>query len=213
MANYNLAQGGDIHFNENYALYPQNAFIDGRPEFGWSETLLKPAEHWEGGHWAPVRHINFTDCECNLGRIGKQLVTGDTFLTHILPTMSLLTDFHYMIHTPLEGASFTVQVAGVDDGGDPPAPVVLGTIDASVAGDNWFVVEGGLYVPGTTNGGIEFVLDTWPDPEEPTQPEDPCGVFGECPSSVDLCMTLTAFFKRTIGERYCESYCYETCCG
>lgn len=205
MANYNLAQGGDIHYNENYALYPQNAFIDGRPEFGSSETLLKPAEHWEGGHWAPVRHINFSDCECNLGKIGKELVVDDTFLTHVIPTMSLITDFHYMIHTPLEGATFDVVLAS--DG------TVIGSIDAGEAGDNWFVIDGGHYVPGDTNDGIEFVITGWPEPEEPTQPEDPCGVFGECPSGIDLCMTLTAFYKRTIGERYCEQYCYETCCG
>lgn len=209
MANYNLAQGGDVHYNENYALYPQNAFVDGRPEFGWSETLLKPAHHWEGGHYAPVRHLNFREnCECNLSRISKEFVVGDTFLTHIIPSMSLLTDFHYVVHTPVEGVTFDVVLAST---AAEETPVVIGTIDAGVEGDNWFVIDGGHYVPSTTNEGIEFVITGWPEEEEPTQPEDPCGVFGDCPTSLSLCFTSTAFYKHARAEKYCEQYCYDSC--
>lgn len=212
MANYNLAQGGDAHYNANMALYPQNAFIEGRPEFGSSTTILKPAHHWEGGHYAPVRHMNFnSNCtECDLGRIGKELRQGDTFLTHIIPGMSLLTDFHYVIHTPMEGVTITVQLAGESE-----TPVVLGTINAAVAGDNWFTVaDGGVYIPSNTNDAIEFVLTAWPAPEAPTQPVDPCGIYGECPENVPLCLTATAFYKHARAEKWCEAQCYDSCaCG
>lgn len=213
MANYNLAQGGDIHYNPNMALYPQNAFIEGRPEFGWSKTILKPAHHWEGGHYAPVRHMNFSDncSECDLARVGKLLAEGDTFLTHIIPGMSLLTGFHYVIHTPMDGVEFTVQLAHAE-GEEAGSPFVLGTIDASVAGDNWFAVtDGGVYIPSNTNDAIEFVITAWPEAEEPTQPQDPCGVFGECPAGVTLCLTTTAFYQHARAEKWCEQYCYDTC--
>lgn len=212
MANYNLAQGGDIHYNENMALYPQNAFIEGRPEFGSSTTILKPAHHWEGGHYAPVRHMNFSsNCsECDLERVGKQLAQGDTFLTHIIPGMSLLTDFHYVIHKPMEGVTIQVRLAASAAAGG--TPVVLGTIDGSIAGDNWFTVDdGGTYIPSDTNDAIEFVLTAWPDPETPTQPSDPCGVYGECPEAVTLCLTATAFYKHARAEKWCEQYCYDNC--
>lgn len=219
MANYNLAQGGDIHYNANMALYPQNAFVEGRPEFGSSTTLLKPAHHWEGGHYAPVRHMNFNnDCsECALAKIANQIVAGDTFLTHIIPGMSLLTDFHYVIHKPEPGVAFQVRLAhpltgsDTDDTGDDTY-TVLGTINAGVAGDGWFqVANGGVYIPSDTNDAIEFVVTTWVTPEAPTQEVDPCGVFGECPSGVNLCLTSTAFYRHARAEKWCEDTCYDSC--
>ena len=83
MANYNLAFGGDNHYNENYSLYPQNAYIEDRPEFGASETILKPDEHWQGGHFAAVRHMSFNDCrrQCALSQIAREFEEGDTFLS------------------------------------------------------------------------------------------------------------------------------------
>lgn len=226
MANYNFAQGGDIHYNENMALYPQNAFIKGRPEFGWSTTLLKPAHHWEGGHYAPVRHINLNDeCSaCGLTAAGKKLVQGDSFLSHVIPSMSLLTDIHYVVHTPYEGSSLTLRLAGAStatDGPDgesgtsddvPGAPVVVGTINTAVRGDGWFQIsDGGLYVPSDTNEGIELVLTTWPEPETETVAVDPCGIFGPCTEKVPLCMTITAFYKHARAEAWCEAYCYDNC--
>ena len=206
MANYNFAQGGDIHYNEGYALFPQNAFVKDRPEFGSSTTLLKPAHHWEGGHYAPVRHMSIND-ECHqigLRDAAKNLVAGDTFLTHIIPGMSLVTDFHYVVHTALAGATFTVKLAANG--------LVLGTIDGSVKGNGWFKIpDGGVYVPSTTNDAIEFVLDAWPavvtDPVE----QDPCGVFAPCAVTPNFCFTGTAFYRHARAEAYCEATCWDSC--
>ena len=214
MANYNFAQGGDNHYNENYGLYPQNAFIEGRPEFGSSTTILKPAHHWEGGHYAPVRHMNFNDHnqEEALREVAQNLVAGDTFLTHIIPGMSLLTDFHYVIHTPKPGATLTVRLAA--------AGTVLGTIDASVAGDGWFQITtggetptNGVYIPSDTNDAIEIVLTAWPI--EPVTPvaSDPCGVYGTCPTVVNFCWTSTAFYKHARAEQWCQGQCWDGCSG
>jgi hypothetical protein len=204
--NINFAQGGDIHYNENYALYPQNAFIKDRPEFGSSTTILKPAHHWEGGHYAPVRHMNFSDerGEINLVEKAQGLVAGDTFLTHIIPGMSLVTDFHYVIHSPKAGASFTVRLAG--------SGTVLGTIDASVAGDGWFqVAAGGEYIPSDTNDAIEIVLDAWPVVAPAPVTADPCGVYGPCTTPVKFCWTTTAFYKNSRAEIHCQATCYDSC--
>lgn len=206
MTAFNFAQGGDIHYNENYALYPQNAFVEGRPEYGSSTTLLKPAHHWEGGHYAPVRHMSLNDeChQCALSHEAAKLRQGDTFLTHIIPSMSLATDFHYVIHTPLEGASFTVRLAAEG--------TVLGTIDGSVAGDGWFQIpNGGVYIPSTGNDAIEFVLDAWPDNTPEAQESDPCGVFGPCEEPWDFCFTTTAFYKHARAEEYCSPVCWDGC--
>lgn len=204
MANYNFAQGGDIHYNEGYALFPQNAFIKDRPEFGSSTTILKPAHHWEGGHYAPVRHMSINDeChQCGLREAAKNLAAGDTFLTHIIPGMSLFTDFHYVIHTPLEGASFTVQLAG--------SGTVIGTIDGSVAGDGWFQVPP-EYIPSDTNDAVEFVIDAWPVTDQEPGETDPCGVFGPCQTAPDFCFTTTAFYKHARAEAYCEDTCWDSC--
>lgn len=205
MTAYNFAHGGDIHYNDNYAMYPQNAFVEGRPEYGTSTTLLKPAHHWEGGHYAPVRHISLND-ECHqigIREAAANLKAGDTMLTHIIPSMSLLTDFHYVIHTPLAGANFTVQLA--NEG------TVLGTIDGSVAGDGWFQVNPGIYIPTTGNDAIEFVLDAFPD-NTPTPVEvDPCGVYGPCETPLDFCFTSTAFYKHARAEEYCSPTCWDGC--
>jgi hypothetical protein len=206
MANYNLAQGGDIHYNEAMGLWPQNAFIKGNPEFGSSTTILKPADHWAGGHYAPVRHMNFNDHnhECALKEVAQKLVAGDSFLTHIIPSMSLLTDFHFVIHSPKVGASFTVKLAA--------AGTVLGTIDASVAGDGWFqVAAGGHYVPSDTNDAIEIVLDTWPVDPVVAVASDPCGVFGPCETPINFCWSSAAFYKNARMEKWCEATCYESC--
>lgn len=205
MANYNFAQGGDIHYNENMALYPQNAFIKDRPEFGWSETLLKPAHHWEGGHYSPVRHLNFSDKFHNIGLVeaAKDLKQGDTFLTHVIPTMSLITDIHYVVHTPYAGSVITAKFAS--------SGTTIGTIDTATANDAWITLETPLYVPSDTNEGIEFVLTTWPEAEESDETADPCGVYGPCTSPVPLCMTVTAFYKHARAEEYCGSSCLDMC--
>jgi hypothetical protein len=206
MAKLNFAQGGDIHYNENYALYPQNAFINGRPEFGWSKTLLKPAHHWEGGHYAPVRHISLNDecTNCGLREAASDLKAADTFLTHIIPSMSLLTDLHYVIHTPLVGAEFSVQTAA-------GTPTAIGVIDAGVVGNGWFTLATPLYVPSTTNNAIEFIIDEWPVDVVVPEDEDPCGVFANCKPGKDLCMTITAFYKHARAEAYCEDVCWDNC--
>lgn len=206
MANYNFAHGGDSHYNENYAMYPQNAFINGRPEFGSSETLLKPAHHWEGGHYAPVRHMSFNDEQHQIGlfEAAAEMAAGDTFLTHIIPSMSLVTDFHYVIHTPAAGVTFTVQLAS--------SGTVLGTIDGSVAGDGWMQVpNGGEYIPSDTNDAIEIVVDAWPDTTPAAGDVDPCGVFTPCETSVNFCWTSTAFYKHARAEAYCEATCWDGC--
>lgn len=206
MAKYNLAQGGDNHWNENLSLYPQNALIEGHPEYGSSKTILKPAHHWEGGHYAPVRHMNFNnaDSEVGLQEVAQKFVAGDEFLTHIIPGMSLLTDFHYVIHTPHPGATFTVRLAA--------SGTVLGTINAGVAGDGWIkVAAGGEYIPSDTNDAIEVVLDAWPvNPSIPGD-TDPCGVYGPCEVPVNFCWTTTAFYKHARAEKWCESTCYDGC--
>lgn len=206
MAKYNLAQGGDIHFNENLNLWPQNAFIEGEPEYGSSTTILKPAHHWEGGHYAPVRHMNFNNraSEIALKTVAQTLVEGDSFLTHILPGMAFVTDFHYVIHTPHPGASFTVRLAR--------SGTVLGTIDAGVAGDGWFQVEdGGEYIASDSNDAIEIVLDAWPV-EEPTPVDaDPCGVYGPCATPIDFCWTTTVFYKHFRAEKWCDTTCWDEC--
>jgi hypothetical protein len=206
MTSYNFAQGGDIHYNENLALWPQNAFIDGRPEFGSSTTILKPAHHWEGGHYAPVRHMNFNnaDSEISLQEKAQKLVEGDTFLTHIIPSMSRLTDFHYVIHTPKVGATLTVRKASNS--------FVLGTIDASVAGDGWITVPNAeAYIPSDTNDAIEIVLTAWPvDPVTPVA-SDPCGVYGPCATPVNFCWTSTAFYKHARAESHCSGTCWDGC--
>lgn len=205
MTSFNFAQGGDIHYNDNMALYPQNAFVKDRPEFGSSTTLLKPAHHWEGGHYAPVRHMSFNDeCnQCGLKEASADLKTGDTFLTHIIPSMSLATDFHYVVHTPADGVTFTVKLAS--------SGTVLGTIDGSVKGDGWFSLDTPEYVPSDTNEAVEFVLDAWPDNTETPTEQDPCGVFGPCKEAVTFCMTGTAFYKHARAEAYCEATCYDGC--
>jgi hypothetical protein len=204
MTSYNFAQGGDIHYNENLALWPQNAFIDGRPEFGSSTTLLKPAHHWEGGHYAPVRHMNFNNpsSEIALKEKAQKLVAADTFLTHIIPSMSLFTDFHYVIHTAKVGASLTVRKASNG--------FVLGTIDASVAGDGWITVPAAeQYIPSDTNDAIEIVLTAWPiDPVAPVS-ADPCGIYAPCATPVNFCWTTTAFYKHARAEAWCEETCYD----
>jgi len=203
--NLNFAQGGDIHYNENYALLPQNAFVLGRPEFGWSTTLLKPAHHWEGGHYAPVRHISINDecTNCGMREAARGLAVGDTFLTHIIPSMSLLTDLHYIIHKPLVGATFTVRTASNS--------AVLGVISAATVGDGWFQIPD-VYIPSNTNEGIEFVIDGWPAVViPPVIPTDPCGVFGPCAEELDLCFTVTAFYKHARAEKYCEDVCWDNC--
>lgn len=203
MATYNLAQGGDAHFNENYALYPQNAFIEGRPEFGDSETVLKPAHHWEGGVYAPVRHMNFNDAchQCALKEVAEKFADGDSILTHVIPGNALLTDFNYSIHTPVEGLSLEVVLAS--DGS------TIGTIDASVAGSGWFEISP-TYVPDTRNDGIEIILNGWPDTTVSGE-SDPCGIYGDCPGSVDLCMTVVAHYKHSRYEKYCEDVCWDNC--
>lgn len=208
MAKYNLAQGGDIHYNEGMALFPQNAYIEGQPAFGASTTILKPADHWAGGHYAPVRHMNFNDHnhECALREVAQKLVAGDSFATHIIPGMSLLTDFHYVIHTPKVGASFTVRLAA--------SGTVLGTIDASVAGDGWFqVAGGGQYIPSNTNDAIEIVLDAWPIDTPTPVAADPCGVFGPCETPVNFCWTSTAFYRHARAEQWCQATCWDSCSG
>lgn len=212
MANYNLAFGGDIHYNENYSLYPQNAYIENRPEFGESKTVLKPDEHWQGGHFASVRHMSFNDCmrQCALREVAKKFEVGDTFLTHIIPGGSMLTDFSFRIYTPAPTASFTVKLASNG--------TVLGTIDGSQAGDGWFVVNadaGGIYIPYDTNDAIEFVIDAWPENETTNELEDPCGVYGPCEIPTDFCFTSTAFYKNARAEAWCQTPCYGTrqCCG
>jgi hypothetical protein len=208
MTSYNLAQGGDTHYNENMALWPQNAFIAGNPEFGSSKTILKPADHWVGGLYAPVRHMNFNDHnhEASLQEVAQKLVAGDTFLTHIIPAMSLLTDFHYVIHTPKVGASFSVRLAA--------SGTVLGTINAGVAGDGWFqLAAGGQYIPSTTNEAIEIVLTTWPIVPPVPVAADPCGVFGPCETPVNFCWTSTAFYKNARAEKWCSPTCWDSCSG
>lgn len=213
MANYNLAFGGDNTANQNNSLYPQNAYIAGRPEFGDYDTILKPADHWRGGVYAPVRHMSFDDPQhqCALNEVGRKLVTGDTFLTHLIPAKSLVTGFSYTVHTPVEGVNFTVQLAAgtVLNTEDPPVaePVVLGTIDGSVAGDGWFQLDTPFYVDGSTNDAIEIVVDAWPTPEEEDVEEDPCGVYGPCPVGVPFCWSSVVYYQ---NGRY-ENWCYDTC--
>ena len=203
MANYNLAHGGDIHYNPNYDLYPQNAYVNGRPEFGSSTTALKPAHHWEGGNYAAVRHISFGDEAHQIGaqKIGRLLEAGDTFLSHIVPSGSLLTDFHYRVHGGLEGASFTLRLASDQS--------VIGTVDGSVTGDGWFQLATPVYVPDTANDGIEWVLDAWPDTTPAATDVDPCGVFGPCEEEVKFCFTSTVFYKNHRSEQYCEDTCWD----
>lgn len=232
MANYNLAKGGDPHYNENYALYPQNAFIESRPEFGESKTVLKPAHHWEGGHYAEVRHMNFNDeqHQCALMKVAQNLKVGDTFLSHIVPGGSLLTDFSYVIHTPLEGASFTIKLAS--DG------TVLGTVNGATKEEAWLKVgvnepqtntatvthpsdgstetitmtftdfNQGIYVPYDRNDAIEWVIDAWPDREVEQADEDPCGVYGPCTEPVNFCFTSTTFYKNPRAEVWCPENCW-----
>lgn len=203
MANYNFAHGGDIHYNENYAMYPQNAYVPGRAEFGSSETPLKPAHHWEGGHYAAVRHMSFNDEQHQIGlkQSASKLVAGDTFLSHIVPSGSLLTDLHYRVHGPLAGASFTVQLAS--DG------TVLGTVDGSVAGSGWFALTTPVFIPDDVNEGIEWVLDAWPDTTPDPVDADPCGVYGPCEAEVNFCMTSTVLYKNHRSEAYCEDTCWD----
>lgn len=204
MTSFNFAQGGDVHYNENYALFPQNAFVLNRPEFGSSTTLLKPAHHWEGGHYAPVRHMSINDeCHmCALRHAAMGLKVGDTFLTHIIPSMSLFTDFHYVIHTPLAGATFTVKLASNG--------LVLGVVNGGVKGDGWFQATD-VYVPSNTNDAVEWVLDAWPAAVVPPADTDPCGVFGPCVTPPDFCFTSTAFYKHARAEAYCEGVCWDDC--
>lgn len=206
MAKYNFAQGGDVHYNANRALYPQNAFVKDQPEWGASTTKLKPAHHWEGGHYAPVRHIKLNDAcyQCGLSEAASNLEAGDSFSTHVIPSMSLMTGFHYKIHTPLEGAKFTVKLAA--DG------TTIGEIDASVAGDDYFHLADPIYIPGDTNDMVEFVLDEWPDPVDTTADEnDPCGIYAGCGSLPNFCFTSTAFYWNPRAEDYCEDTCYDSC--
>ncbi len=208
MTNYNFAQGGDIHYNENMALYPQNAYIAGKPEYGSSTTLLKPAHHWEGGHYAPVRHLSFGDDQHQIGlnNASTKLKTGDNFLTHILPSMSLFTDLHYVVHTPVAGVNFEIRLASTG--------AVLGTIDGSVAGDNWITVAGGgIYIPSASNDGVEFAVDAWPVTTPAPVATDPCGVFAACEVPVKFCMTVTAFYKHARAEEYCSPTCWDGCSG
>lgn len=203
MANYNLAHGGDIHYNENYDLYPQNAYIPDRPEFGSSKTVLKPADHWRGGVYAPVRHISFNDEQHQIGvkKVGERLVAGDTFLTHIIPGGSLLTDFHYKVHTPYENVAFTIKLAS--DG------TVLGTVDGSVTGSAWFALDVPVFVPDDVNDAIEWVIDSWPDTTPDPVDQDPCGVYGPCEKPVEFCFTSTAFYKNHRSEDYCTGDCWD----
>lgn len=220
MTAFNFAQGGDVHYNEGYALFPQNAFVKDKPEYGSSTTLLKPAHHWEGGNYAAVRHMSINDeChQCALREAAAGMVTGDTFLTHVIPSMALFTDFSYVIHTPLAGATFTVKLASNG--------LVLGTIDGSVKGDGWFQAAGlftpattdpvvaasvsaGVYIPSTGNDAIEFVLDAWPAVAENTDAVDPCGVYDACVTPPDFCFTSTVFYKHARAEAYCEDVCYD----
>lgn len=205
MANYNLAFGGDSHYNENYSLYPQNAYIEGRPEFGNSDSILKPDEHWQGGHFAAVRHMSFNDeaRQCALKEVAQGFAVGDTFLSHIIPAGSMFTDFSYRIYTPLAGATFTVKLA--------KSGTVLGTVDGSTAGDGWIRVGtngAGVYVPYSTNEAVEWVIDAWPDPEEPVGTPDPCGIYPACCTPLDFCFTSTAFYKNARAEAWCDKPCW-----
>jgi len=205
MTAYNFAQGGDTHYNPNMALYPQNALVKDRPEYGSSTTPLKPAHHWEGGHYAAVRHMSINDAchQCGLKEAAANLAAGDTFLSHIVPAGSLLTDVSYKIHTPNSDAMFTVQLAS--DG------TVLGTVDGTVAGDGWLQLTTPVYVPCDTNEAIEWLIDAWPDTTPAPADSDPCGVYGPCPVEVDFCFTSTVFYKNARAENYCEGVCWDNC--
>lgn len=205
MANYNFAFGGDIHYNENYAMYPQNASIKDRPEFGASETALKPAHHWEGGHYASVRHMSFNDEQHQVGikDIAAKIVAGDTFISHVVPSGSLLTDFHFKIHTPAVNAAFTLRLASDQS--------VIGVVDGSVANSGWFSLPTPVFVPDGENDAIEWVVDGWPDTTPDPVDSDPCGVYGPCEKPVNFCFTSTVFFKNHRAEDYCEETCWDGC--
>jgi hypothetical protein len=205
MTKYNFAQGGDIHYNEGMALYPQNAFVGGAANtaYGSSKTILKPAHHWEGGSYAAVRHMSFNDEQHMIGLrdASAKLVAADSFLTHILPGMSIFTGFHYVIHTPLVGATFSVKLASNG--------LVLGTINAAVKGDGYFAPPAPVYISSAANDAIEVTLDAWPVAAAAPVAADDCDVFGPCPVYNDFCWTTTLFYQHFRAEAYCQSTCYD----
>lgn len=203
MANFNFAFGGDIHYNANYAMYPQNAYVSGRPEFGASETPLKPAHHWEGGHYASVRHMSFNDEQHQVGimDIASEIVAGDTFITHVIPSGSLLTGFHFNIHVPADSVAFTLRLASDSS--------VIGVVDGSTSNSGWFQLTTPVFIPDDVNDAIEWVVDGWPDTTPDPVDADPCGVYGPCEKPVNFCFTSTAFFQNHRSEDYCQVDCWD----
>lgn len=206
MAFYNLGAGGDLINNPNYALYPQNAYIDGIA--GTGNSLLRPAEHMAPGAYNIWRNVHFGEEKnpSNMGvrdfmhqlyANGLNLVADDVVGLVTLPHEAIVAGVYYRVEAPQDGT--VIQLVNVLDGTDIGAP-----IDASTSSVGFFgAADGGSFVvPETTNNSVGMKIVEWPLTDD--SPTDPCGVYGPC-DELTLCITLNVFIWSPVAEWFCKS--------
>jgi hypothetical protein len=183
---YDLAHGGDPHFNPGSTLYPQNIAIPG--VIGSGRTPLQPAEHMETGFYSMRRELLFNNSQNAQPQLQQflqntPLKVGDEIGVIALPHRSEVSAIMFQVCCLQENTNFEIiqQSTGL----------VLGTIDATTINDGYINLTPPIYIHGGKNDVISLRVTSWPAPPA-AGPIDPNCVFNGCPSNATLCMEIAA---------------------